>query len=135
MQGKLESRYNKSQPINFFIQKQYQSCSIKKGVLRNFPKFTGKHLCQSLFFNKVAGLRPSTLLKKSLAQVFSCELCEFSKNTFFYRTHLVAASGISLIDRLQRIWSHLRQKSLMENFTFRALLEKGKEIDHFISYA
>ena len=31
----------------------------KKGVLRNFEKFTGKHLCQSPFFNKVAGLRPS----------------------------------------------------------------------------
>ena len=29
----------------------------KKGVLRNFTKFTGKQLCQSLFFNKVAGLR------------------------------------------------------------------------------
>ena len=29
----------------------------KKGVLRNFAKFTGKHLCQRLFFNKVAGLR------------------------------------------------------------------------------
>ena len=28
----------------------------KKGVLKNFTKFTGKHLCQSLFFNKVAGL-------------------------------------------------------------------------------
>ena len=28
-----------------------------KGVLKNVPKFTGKHLCQSLFFNKVAGLR------------------------------------------------------------------------------
>ena len=27
----------------------------EKGVLRNFSKFTGKHLCQSLFFNKVAG--------------------------------------------------------------------------------
>ena len=27
----------------------------EKGVLRNFAKFTGKHLCQSLFFNKVAG--------------------------------------------------------------------------------
>ena len=27
-----------------------------KGVLRNFTNFTGKHLCQSLFFNKVAGL-------------------------------------------------------------------------------
>ena len=29
---------------------------MKKGVLRNFTKFAGKHLCQSLFFNKVAGL-------------------------------------------------------------------------------
>ena len=28
----------------------------KKGVLRNLANFTGKHLCQSLFFNKVAGL-------------------------------------------------------------------------------
>ena len=27
----------------------------KKVVLRNFEKFTGKHLCQSLFINKVAG--------------------------------------------------------------------------------
>ena len=35
----------------------------KIGVLRNFAKFTGKHLCQSLYFNKVAGLRPATLLK------------------------------------------------------------------------
>ena len=32
----------------------------KKGVLRNFAKFAGRHLCQSLFFNKVAGLRPVT---------------------------------------------------------------------------
>ena len=30
----------------------------KKGVLENFVKFTGQHLCQSLFFNKVAGLKP-----------------------------------------------------------------------------
>ena len=28
----------------------------KEGALRNFAKFTGKHLCQSLFFNTVAGL-------------------------------------------------------------------------------
>ena len=36
---------------------------MKKKVLRNFAKFIGKHLCQSLFFNIVAGLRPATLLK------------------------------------------------------------------------
>ena len=32
----------------------------KKGCLKNFTKFTGKHLCQTLFFNKVA----ATLFKK-----------------------------------------------------------------------
>ena len=32
---------------------------LKKGVLRNFTKFTGKHLCHSLFFNKISGL-PAT---------------------------------------------------------------------------
>ena len=37
---------------------------MKKGVLRKIGKFTGKHLCQSHFFNKVAGLRPATLLEK-----------------------------------------------------------------------
>ena len=30
-----------------------QRCSVKKVDLRNFAKFTGKHLCHSLFFNKV----------------------------------------------------------------------------------
>ena len=49
----------------------------KKGVLRNFAKFTGKHLCQSLFFNKVAGLRPGALLKKRLWH--RCFLVNFVK--------------------------------------------------------
>ena len=30
--------------------------------------------------------------KETLTQVFSCEFCEISKNTFFYRTPLVAVS-------------------------------------------
>ena len=34
----------------------------KKGVLRKFAKFTGKHLCQSLFFDKIADLRQSDCL-------------------------------------------------------------------------
>ena len=29
---------------------------ITEGVVRNFAKFTGKDMCQSVFFNKVAGL-------------------------------------------------------------------------------
>ena len=35
----------------------HQRCSMEKCVLWNFTKFTGKHRCQSLFFNKVAGLQ------------------------------------------------------------------------------
>ena len=46
--------------------RSHQRCSIKKGVLRKFTKSTGKHLYHSLFFNKVAGLRPAILLKKRL---------------------------------------------------------------------
>ena len=39
-----------------------------KSVRRNFAKLRGKHQCQILFFDKVAGLRPATLLKKRLCQ-------------------------------------------------------------------
>ena len=62
----------------------------KKVALRNMAKFTGKHLWQSLFFNKVAGL----IEKETLAQVFSCEFCQISKNTFSYRTPPMAASDL-----------------------------------------
>ena len=67
---------------------------LKKGVLRNFVKLTGKYLCQRLFFNKVADLGPAILFKKRPWQLFSCEFCEIFKNTFFHRTPLVAASEI-----------------------------------------
>ena len=43
-----------------------QEVFCKEDVLRNFPKFTGKELFQLRFFNKVAGLRSATLLKKRL---------------------------------------------------------------------
>ena len=56
----------------------------KKTVLQNFTKFTGKHLCQSLF----AGLRPANLLKKRLCQ--SCFPVNFLKflRTSFHIKHL-----------------------------------------------
>ena len=61
----------------------------KKGVLRNFAKFTGKHLSQSLFFNKDAGLQPETLLKRdSGTEVFLSILQNFLEHLFYY--HLQA---------------------------------------------
>ena len=62
-------------------------CSIRKCVLKNFAKSIGKYLCQSLFFNNVAGLRPATLSKKkTLAQVFSCKFCKFLRTHFLQNT-------------------------------------------------
>ena len=34
-------------------------------ILKDFVKITGKHLSQSLFFNKVADLRPATFKKNN----------------------------------------------------------------------
>ena len=60
----------------------------KRGVLRNLAKFTGKHLRQILFFDKVAGLRPATLLKKRLwHRCFPVNFAKFSRTTFF-KEHL-----------------------------------------------
>ena len=71
----------------------HQRCSMKKGVLRNFTEFTRKHLRQSLFFKKFAGLRPSTLLKKKLwYRCFSVNFVKFLRTPFFCRTTPVAAS-------------------------------------------
>ena len=52
--------------INNANQKQQPEVLRKKSVLKTFSKFTGKHLRQSLFFNKVLGLSPATFLKKRL---------------------------------------------------------------------
>ena len=65
---------------------RHQRCSMKNSVLRNFTKFTGKHLCQILFFYRVAGLRPATLLKRdSGTSVFLWILWNFQEH-LFYRT-------------------------------------------------
>ena len=53
------------------VQKQLSGGVLQKGGLKNFTKFTGKQLCQSLFFNKVAGLRLAILLNENSRVQFS----------------------------------------------------------------
>ena len=50
-------------PLDFTEAVSSPEVFYKKGVLKNFVKLTRKHLCQNLFFNKVAGL---SSLKKVL---------------------------------------------------------------------
>ena len=67
------------------VRSSHQRCSIKKGVLRNFAKSTGKHLCQSLFFSKVAGAC-NFIKKGTLAQEFSSGFCKFLRTPFVQNT-------------------------------------------------
>ena len=53
----------------------------KKDVLRSFAKFTGKQLCQSFFFNKVAGLQ--LLLKNRIwRRCFPMNFAKFPRTPF-----------------------------------------------------
>ena len=63
-----------------------QSWSLEKGFFKNFAKFTGTHLCQSLFLNKVGSLSPATLFKKRLwHSCFPLNFAKFLKKLFFIK--------------------------------------------------
>ena len=81
------------------LRNNHQRCSVRKGVLKNFEKFTGKHLCQSLHFNKIEALRSATLLKKRLWH--SCFPVNFPK---FLRTpFLQNISGRLLLNAVKLV--------------------------------
>ena len=79
-------------PVNFVkkwreivFRSSHREVNCKKGILKNFAKFTGKHLCWSLF-NKVIGLRPeacNVIKKETPTLVFPCGFYKIFKNTFF----------------------------------------------------
>ena len=72
----------------FQYRSSHQRCSIKIGALKNFTKFTGKRLCQGLFFNKVAGQSPATLLKKRLwHRCFPVKFAKFLRTPFLQNTY------------------------------------------------
>ena len=67
----------------YLFRSSHRRCSVRKRVLRNFAKFTGKGLCQSLFFNNTAVLKPATLLKKRLwHRCFPVNFAKFLKTPF-----------------------------------------------------
>ena len=65
---------------------------MNKGALINCTKFTGKHLCQGLFFNKFAGLGAAILLKKKLWHF--CFPVNFAK---FVRAHFLQNNSVWLL--------------------------------------
>ena len=101
-----------------WVRSSHQICSVRKGVLRNFAKFIRKHLCQILFFNKVAG------------QVLFCEFCRVSKNAFFTEhlrvtTFWECSIPVSILNtvgwsftKITSLQKQLKECQLIENFYF-----------------
>ena len=115
------------------IEAVVQRCSVKrcsKGVLRNFAKFTGKRLCQSLFFNKVAGLRPKScnfIKNETMAQVFSYEFfllqntsygCFWCLDLYLYRKIQQTHQNVSPVLRKNALWF---DRNLFEHLYFHLL--------------
>ena len=86
-----------------------RGCSVKK-VFLEISQISQENTCARVPFLiklQALGLMPEAcnfIKKEALAQVFSCEVCEVSKNTFFYRPLPAAASVVSV--KLQMFFSH-----------------------------
>ena len=88
------------------VRSSHRRCSMKKGILKNLSKFTEKHLCQSLFFNKVAGLGPAILLKRWLwHKCFPMNFVKFSRTPFFTEHLRMIASVSNLKAEMSLLWS------------------------------
>ena len=97
--------------------------SIEICILKYFTKFTGKHLCQSLFFNKGADLRPAALLKKRLwHRCFPVSSAKYLR-TLFYRTPLAASRIFFLSFHYSLLFKtiNLRFASLINHMNKHAL--------------
>ena len=109
----------------------------KKGVLRNFTKFTGKHPCQSLFLNKVAvcaslflnkvaGIRPATLLRKGLwHRCFPVNFAKFLRTPFLQNTsrQLLLSCYRNILTNLKNV----KQTKVQKRFNYGAKKESMEQ--------
>ena len=80
----------------FWSKSSRSKCSVKKVFLKISQNSHENTYARDSFLIKLKPSAPQRYLQKTLVQVFSCEFCEISRNTFFYRTPQVAAS-VSII--------------------------------------
>ena len=88
----------------------HRRCSVRKDVLRNFAKFTGKHLCQ--------GLKPAPFLKKRLwHRCFPGNSAKFLKTPFLQNT-----SGKLLLFRVNRVSDYYAKSIYIKVFLWIIVL-------------
>ena len=69
-----------------------QRCSVKKVFLEISQNSQENTRARVSFLIRLHEEACNFIKKETLAQVFSCEFCDISKNTSFHRTPLVTAS-------------------------------------------
>ena len=110
--------------ISYF--KRTQEVLCKKRSFRNFTKFTRKHLCQSLFLNKIVGLAYNFIKKEILAQVVPVNFAKFLKKPF-----LQSSSGrlllfcVSWINQVYKFWSHINLFVILYHPCYVSLPRQG----------
>ena len=72
--------------IFFMNSRGGQRCSVKRVVLEILQKSQGNTCVRVSFLINLQGSTCNLIKKQTLAQVFPCEFCKISKNTYFYRT-------------------------------------------------
>ena len=80
---------------SFFTEAVVQTCSVKK-VFLEILQYSQENICARVCF----------LINETLAKVFFCEFSEISRNTFFHRAPLVAASFFMHLWSYRRVMLH-----------------------------
>ena len=110
------------------VRKQLSECSLIKGVLKNLAKFTGKHLCQSLFFDIAGGLWPSllTLYKTFIRSQLGFSNIIYTQTLKLKSTQYIACLAISGAKRCTstgKIYEELGLESLQSRRSFKKLFQ------------
>ena len=79
--------------FEFFLEVAVRRCSVKKVFSEILQNSQGHTCARDSFLIKLEAKACNFIKKESLVQVFSCEFCEISKDTFFNRKPLAAASN------------------------------------------
>ena len=104
----------------------HRRCTVKKGVLRNFAESTGRHLCQSLFFNKVAGLGLQLYWKRDRGT--GVVLWILRNHNYFCSVSLITAFSIS--------WNKYDEVVTLEIAILckKAMVREGTRDREFLTY-
>ena len=86
VKSKNRTIYNHGKEGPGKFRSSHRRCSVRKGALRDFAKFTGKYLCQSLFFNKFSLISFLISLEVLWRRCFPVNFTKILRTSFLQNT-------------------------------------------------